>query len=447
VQHQAVRRNSASSGVTDALGGSPIVRAEPCEAAKVSRYLRILSRRAALLPFLAAVVGRLPIAMGPLGIVILVQQVSGAYASAGLVTAAFAVGSSVATPAWGRLMDRRGQAVVIGPVSLASGVLLAALAESAVHGAPDAALAGLAAGVGITFPPISPAMRGAWRWVLDEDHERLAAYALDAVAVETIFVSGPLLLSLLLVFASPEVPLLVTAGLLAGGGVGYALTGAARNWRPEPHEDGHGHRGASPLRAPAVVLVLMVSAALAVGFGLCDVSIAATARQVLGAQAKVGLLFAAIAGGSATGGLWYGSRVWRHPEQTRLPITLGGFSIGLLGTGVLLTTGLTTAWGPMPLILPVLFFTGLNVAPGLIMLANQIDQHGPRDRLSEAQSWLNTSFTSGGALGTAAAGVLVDAGGPARGFLGAGTAVAAAVVAARLMSGGGPAVGGIVNRP
>ncbi|HEX2808192.1 MAG TPA: MFS transporter [Kineosporiaceae bacterium] len=406
----------------------------PCEAARVSRYLRILSRRAALLPFLAAVVARLPIAMGPLGIVILVQQVRGAYASAGLVTAAFAVGSSVATPIWGRLMDRRGQAVVIGPVSLVSGALLATLAERAVHGAPDAALAALAAGCGITFPPISPAMRGAWRSVLDQDLDRRAAYALDAVAVETIFVGGPLLLSLLLVFAPPVVPLLVTAGLLACGGFGYALTGAARRWCPEPHEDGHGHRGASPLRIPAVLLVLGVSAALSVGFGLCDVSIAATARQVLGDQAKVGLLFAAIAGGSATGGLWYGSRVWRRPERNRLPITLSGFASGLFGIGVLLATRLTTPWGTLPAMVPLLFFTGLNIAPGLIMLANQIDLHGPRDRLSEAQSWLNTSFTSGGALGTAAAGVLVDVGGPAGGFLGAGTAVVAAVLVALMVS-------------
>jgi predicted MFS family arabinose efflux permease len=411
----------------------------------VSRYLRILSRRAAMLPFLAAVVARLPIAMGPLGIVILVQHVRGAYASAGLVTAAFGVGSSVATPIWGRLMDRRGQAVVIGPVSLASGALLATLAESTVHGAPDIALVGLAAGVGITFPPISPAMRGAWRWVLDTDQDRRAAYALDAVAVETIFVGGPLLLSLLLVFAAPVVPLLVTAGLLAGGGVGYALTGAARHWHPEPHEQGHGHRGGSPLRVPAVLLVLVVAAAMAVGFGLCDVSIAATARKVLGAQSKVGWLFAAIAGGSATGGLWYGSRVWHRSDHKWLPITLGGLSFGLLVTGILLTTRLSTAWGPLPLILPVLFFTGLNIAPGLIMLANQIDEYAPRDRLGEAQSWLNTSFTSGGALGTAAAGVLVDTGGPARGFLGAATAVATAVAVALMVSRGRRAGGGVVS--
>jgi len=257
---------------------------------------------------------------------------------------------------------------------------------------------------------------------LAADADRRAAYALDAVAVETIFVGGPLLLSVLLVLCAPQVPLLVTAGLLLAGGVGYALSAAARHWRPEPHEHGPGHRGRSPLRDGGVARVLVVAAAMATGFGLSDVSIAATAREVLGSQAQVGLLFTAIAGGSAIGGLWYGSRAWRGPEHRRLPVVLAGFTTGLVVIGVVLL-------GPaarLPVLLPVLFGTGLCIAPNLIVLANLVDRHGATDRLAEAQSWLNTAFTSGAALGTAAAGIAVDAGGPAGGFLLAAVAVAAA---------------------
>jgi MFS family permease len=395
----------------------------------VARYLRILRRRAALIPFLAAVVARLPVSMGPLAMVILVQHVRGTYSIAGLVTAAFALGAAVAAPMWGRLMDHRGQPPVIGPTSAVSAALLALLAVSAVGGAPGGVLVVIAAGVGLTFPPMSPAMRGAWRTVLSAEEDRRAAYALDAVAMETIFVGGPLLLSLLLVLAAPVVPLLVTALLLAVGGVGYACTGAARAWRPgrHPHHSRHdGVAGVSPLRVPVVVVVLAVAAALAVGFGLCDVSIAATAREVLGSQARVGVLFAAIAGGSAVGGLWYGSRGWHRAERQVLPVTLGAVMCGLLALGTLLLKG----QGDPVWLLPLLFCTGLCIAPSLIMFANLIDHYAPGDRLGEAQSWLNTAFTSGGALGTAAAGVLVDTGGPARGFLGAATAVGMATVVA-----------------
>jgi MFS family permease len=389
----------------------------------VGRYLSVLRRRAALLPFVAAVVGRLPVAMAPLGLVLLIQGVRGAYAFAGVVTAAYALGAAVSAPGWGHLMDRYGQSLVVGPVSVVSGVLLAVLALTAVGGGGDVLLIALAAAVGLTFPPLSPAMRGAWRAALDSDLDRRAAYALDAVAVETIFVGGPLLLAVLLPFGA-VVPLVVTAVLLGVGGGSYALTGAARAWRPEPSAVHGGGRGESPLRVPGVRLVLAVAIAMAVGFGLTDVSIAATAREDLHDQARIGFLFAAIAGGSATGGLWYGSRVWHRPEHLRLPVSLGGFVVGLVVLGSLLSTG----HPGLGTLLPVLFGTGLCIAPVLIILANLVDHHGPDDRLSEAQSWLNTAFTAGSAGGTALAGIAVDTGGPGRGFLGAAAAVAVGLV-------------------
>lgn len=392
----------------------------------MGRYLSILRRPGTLLPFVAAVVARLPVAMVPLGMILLIQSQRGNYAVAGGVTAMFALGASVSAPVWGNTMDRHGQSVVIAPVSVVSAVLLASLAVGAVSGWPDTALVVLAAGVGLAFPPISPAMRAAWRVVLRNDLDRRAAYALDAVAVETIFVGGPLLLSVLLAVAAPVVPLLVTAGLLGLGGVGYALTGAARAWRPEPPGEDGGRRGESPLRVRGVRLVLLMAAALAIGFGLNDVAIAATAKEELGSATRVGFLFAAIAGGSATGGLWYGSRAWRRPEQLRLPFSLAGFGAGLATIGLILEAGHPA----LLLLVTVLFLTGLCVAPSLIILANLIDHHGPDGRLSEAQSWLNTSYTSGSAVGTALAGIAVDAGGAALGFLCAAGAVSIGVAGA-----------------
>jgi len=390
----------------------------------VRRYLRILTRRAAAVPFAAAVVARLPIAMGPLGMVVLIQHVRGGYAVAGVVTAAFGIGATVGTPGWGGLLDRRGHPQVIGSTSVLSAACLAALAVAAVQGAPDAVLIAAAVGAGLTFPPISPSMRGAWRVVLPGEEDRRAAYALDAVAVETIFVVGPLLLSLLLLVTPPVVPLLVTAALLAAGGVGYASTGAARAVRPEPRRPGDDDRGRSPLRDGGVLRALTVAAGLAIGFGLNDVSITATARESLGGQARLGLLFAAVAGGSAVGGLWYGSRARPGPEHQRLPVAVGGFAAGLTGTGLLLLAGRHAAPSVLlPLLMVVLFAAGLCIAPALIMLGNITDHHGAADRLGEAQAWLNTAFTAGGALGTALAGAAIAAAGPAAGFLAGGGAV------------------------
>lgn len=390
----------------------------------MARYLRILRRRGAAAPFAAAVVARLPISMSPLGIVLLIQSVRGSYAIAGLVTAALALGAALAAPVWGRLLDRVGQPWVIGPTGAASGVLLAALAICTDAGAGDGVLVALAAAAGLTFPVVSPAMRAAWRVVLHTPEDRAAAYAMDAVAIETIFVGGPLLLSVLLVVGPLPVPLLVTAALQALGSVAYAASGAARAWRPPPQPE-HGHRGTSPVRAEGVGAVLLVALAMAVGFGHLDVSIAATARGTLHDPARVGVLFAAIAGGSAAGGLWYGARSWVGAPRRRLPIVLVGFACGLSVLPQVVAHG-AVLW----LMLPLLLVTGLCISPSVIIQQGLVDELAPVHRLGEAQSWLNTAFTAGSAGGTALAGVLVDLGGPQRSFVGAALAVGTAALLA-----------------
>jgi MFS family permease len=383
----------------------------------MARYLRILRRRAAAVPFLAAVVARLPISMAPLGVVLLIQNVRGSYAIAGGVTAAMALGGAVAAPGWGRLLDRVGQPRVIASTGSASAVMLAALAVCADRGAGTAVLVALSAGAGLTFPVVSPAMRSAWRVVLDTAEDRAAAYAMDAVAVETLFVGGPLLLSGLLVLTPRAVPLLITAGLQAVGSIGYALTSAARQVPPQSAPGGAGTAAPSLLRADGVVDVLLVSLAMSVGFGHLDVSIAATARQVLHEPSRVGVLFAAISGGSALGGLVYGARHWAGAARRRLPVALGGFATGLF------LMPLVVLHGGLWLLLALLAVTGVCIAPGLIIQQALVDGLAPAHRLGEAQSWLNTAITAGSAGGTALAGVLADLGGPPRTFLGAAVAV------------------------
>ncbi|QNK79490.1 MFS transporter [Nakamurella sp. PAMC28650] len=393
----------------------------------VAPYAAVLRRPGAIRPFVATVVARLPIAMAPLGMVVLVQNVTGSYAIAGLVTGGFAVGTSVGAPVWGRMMDRLGQARVIVPTVLASAVLIAALALGAVGGAPAVWLVALAAAAGLTFPPFGAAMRSTWRLVVPEGPERRAGFALDAVAVESLFVGGPLFLSLLLVVSPPVVPLLVSAVLLAAGGLAYSATEPAR--RRPPHgrrsrpgeivsgrakadgsEAGRARAGGSGpgrLMAGGLPVVLVISAALSIGFGVIDTSLAATARQVLGHQGWLGLLFAAIAGASVIGGLAYGTRATHDREQRRLPVALGVFALGLAPVPFLIAAGRPSLWA----LLPLLFLAGLAIAPALIMLQNIVDRVAPAARHQEAQAWLSTSSTTGGAAGTAVAGLAVDAAG------------------------------------
>ncbi len=131
------------------------------------------------------------------------------------------------TPLWGRLMDRSGQIPVLVSTALSSAALLISLAVAAVLQAPSALLIVLAAGAGLAYPPVSPAIRAAWRVVFADRAARKVAFALDSTSVELIFVTGPLLLSALLAFTPPVVPLVVTAALMAGGVLAYCRTDAA----------------------------------------------------------------------------------------------------------------------------------------------------------------------------------------------------------------------------
>jgi MFS family permease len=98
-------------------------------------YLRLLRRPDVLWPFGSAVVGRLPLAMAPLGMIVLVEEQRGSYASAGIVTAAFAWCTAISLPLWGSVIDRVGQSRVVALTSCFSAAFLAAMAVLAVNGA------------------------------------------------------------------------------------------------------------------------------------------------------------------------------------------------------------------------------------------------------------------------------------------------------------------------
>lgn len=392
-------------------------------------YLRLLRHGPAGRPFVAALIARLPMAMAPLGILVLVENQRSTYALAGVVTGAYAVGAAVGTPLWGRLMDRYGQARVLLSTALASAALLALLSVVTVAGAPPAVLIALAAGAGLSYPPVSPAIRAAWRVVFADPVARKVAFALDATSVELIFVGGPLLLSVLLGFTAPVVPLLVTAALLAGGVGAYCRTSAARGSVGHGGRAGeHPHGPRSAVLASGVGPVLVVMLALSVGFGQLDTSMAATAGELLGGADRVGILFAAIAGGSTIGGLVYGARSWRADERTAVPVLLVAFAVFLGTIAVLMSIGHVSLW----VLLPLLFCTGLSIAPTLIMQQALLDHLAPAHRLNEAQAFLSASNTTGAAVGTAFAGLLIDARGLGWSFCGAALAAGTAALLALL---------------
>jgi predicted MFS family arabinose efflux permease len=129
----------------------------------------------------------------------------------------------------------------------------------------------------------------------------------------------------------------------------------------------------------------------------------------------VGILFAAIAGGSTVGGLAFGARPWPFDERRAVPVLLCLFGLFLTSMAGLLTAGAVN----LLILLPALFFTGLTIAPTLIIQQQLLDHLAPAHRLNEAQAFLSASNTIGAAVGTAIAGIVIDAAGLSWSFGGA----------------------------
>ena len=380
----------------------------------------LLSPRSGAL-IVAAFIARLPSVMTSIGLLLVVSELRGSYAEAGLVTAVFALGSAVAAPWLGRLLDRHGPRRVIPLSALTAGISLTALAV-VVSSAPSLALVGLAGVAGAAQPPIGPALRVGVRALFSDQARRQAGYAMDSVSVEGVYVVGPLCLSLALGLGQREV-LLVAAAVLVAGSVAFSAA-MPQTGRPPGPVASSPERTLTLLRGRAG-RVIGVSAAVAITFGVMDTSMAGAAGLVLGDQRHVGLLFAVTAGGSVIGGLVFGSRTSRRTQVVLLRLLLVGFA------ATLSVVALLTAVDGVPLwvLLPGLFSCGLTIAPVMITVANLVDLSVPPGRVSEGQSLNGSAVMGGMAVGTALTGLVLDASGVAVAF-GVGAFVLLAAVAA-----------------
>jgi len=384
-----------------------------------ARYARVL-RTPHVLPLMAsALVARLPIGIDSLAIVLFLRDRTGSYATAGIVSAAFALGSGAGAPVSGRLVDRFGQRGVLVPLALVHTGALAALVGLALASAPTALLLPAALLAGATIPPISATLRPLWGPMLHDDPDLLpTAYALDSVMIEFVFVFGPLLTAAATVLLSPVAALALAAALLVGGTVAFASSPPSRAWRPDPAAGGHGWLGA--LRSPGLRTLVAATLPLGFCFGAMEVTLPAFS-EAMGSRAWAGVLLSVWSFGSATGGIVYGARAGTLP-LARTYVMLAA---------ILPLTFLPLALAPSIWVMPALcLVAGVAIAP-LLASGNQlVVDVAPAGALTEAYTWPITALVIGLSLGNAVAGVLVESADWRISFLvGAGIAMLGSVLA------------------
>ena len=261
-----------------------------------------------------------------IGLLVHAQHLTGSFAAAGLVTAVYAIALGVGGPLLGRLVDRRGQTLVLLASATVAAALLVAIALQPVGASLDVLLA-LAAGIGLAEPPVGACLRTQLPALLPDPSAVRAAYAFEASVVELTFIFGPPLALCIGALWS-------TGAALAAGGIvlllattAFAAQPASRSWRPAPPQ--RRPRGGS-LRAPAMRTLVIVLIAVGVLLGADEVAVVAAAKTLDSTTAAAPLL--ALWGvGSFAGGLFAARLGGGARTAAGLALILGALTAAHLG--------------------------------------------------------------------------------------------------------------------
>jgi MFS family permease len=384
------------------VGARPGKGNQPQDGRGTSQYLEIFKIPGSRRFSAACFVGRWPMAMINLGIILVVTAATGSYAIAGSVSAVGSLCYAFTAPQLGRLADRLGQGRVLRRLIVVFTASTIAFIVCAELRAPLWTLFVTAALFVSTMPSLGSMVRSRWSALLGDSPLLHTAFSFESVADELIFVSGPALVTIL---ATALVP--VTGIAVAGA---LALTGTLllvrqHDTEPAPHPRQHG--GAKPISTPGMPAIMMVFGWLGAMFGTIDLSTVAFATEHHH-KPLAGLILGTYALGSATGGLWYGARKWRAPLHRRFLITLAGMVVGV-----------APMWAipNVPVLFGVIFFCGLSISPTLIGGFSLIERKMRAGLLTEGMSLLSTAIGLGLAGGPPIAGRLIDSHGARWGYL------------------------------
>ena len=360
----------------------------------VSQYRTVLSVPGAARLFATALLARLPQGMAPLAVLLLVRGATHSYAAAGLAVGASAFATAGCAPLLGRLVDRFGRRRVLAPLAITQSMMYALLVVAAETNAGAPTLVGLAALAGALLPPVAPVVRVLLREVFDDAAARETAYSLDAVTQEVIWITGPLVVALLVAVASPGLAVALLGAFCLTGATLFLRSRLLRSSEAAPTAAGE---RTSALASPELRALLGPIALTGTGLGAIEVGLPALALHS-GSRPASGLLLALWSLGSMGGGLWYGSRTWRSSLTRRYRT--------LLVLAVLSTLPLVAARS-IGAGLVCSLLAGVTIAPVFTCQYALVGRSVRAGSETEAFTWVSAALIGGLAAGSAIGGAVI----------------------------------------
>lgn len=381
-----------------------------------------------------AFLGRIPLAMSQLGVLVLVSTTTGRYGLGGAAAGVLAIANAVGSPLAGALADRVGQRPVVLVQSLIGAAGLVGIVLVTDPGASTALIFTMAAITGFAMPQVGPLARVRWRPITaDEgDQRRLvdAAFSYEGAADEASFVLGPATIGVLALIAEPAGALLAAAGLLAVFGSWFAIhpTSALVARQSDASKGGTGTLW-------TVVFMVLVMAQFCIGIIFGSVQTGSTVLATAEGQAGLaGLIHATLGIGSVIAGLAITALPERILYANRMLVA--ALALLALSAPLLLVDSVISLIGVIGLL-------GFAVAPYMISNFALAGILVPLHRVGTAMTLLAGATGVGYAAGASIAGRLADDRGHTAAFAvtigAAGLAVLLAVTANRALRSAIPA--------
>jgi MFS family permease len=349
----------------------------------------------------AGFVARMPMAMAPIGIVAMLSQTHGEYWLAGAVSATYALTNALAAPQISRWIDRLGQTRVVVPTTIVS-VIAFTILLAASHGHWPIWTLFLSALLAAAMPSIPAMVRARWIEIFRDRPELNTAFAFESAADELVYIAGASISVGLSVALFPEAGILASTLFLAVGSAALILQ---RSTEPAIRPVVHGAHGSAIMLRPVQIITLALIFVGAI-FATAEVSTVAITNE-LGQASAASLVIGVYALGSFVVGLIVGALNLTMSLQRQLAIAVAIIALTTLPLLVANT---------VPLLAFAVFVSGVAISPTFITAFGLIERRVPEAMLTEGITWVMTGIGIGMALGSFAAGWVVDNFGAQNGF-------------------------------